>query len=55
MIEQAVSSRRGPERFKEVDMRSWRSFLQHMTTELILLAYLIAWVTVLLVTHVLTK
>lgn len=36
-------------------MRSWRSFLQHMTTELILLAYLIAWVTVLLVTHVLTK
>lgn len=36
-------------------MRSWRNFLQQMTMELILLAYLIAWVAVLLVTHVLTK
>ena len=55
MIEQAGSSRRAPECPKELDMRRWRDFLQQMTTELILLAYVIAWVAVLLVTHVLTK
>ncbi|MDH5320710.1 MAG: DUF3292 domain-containing protein [Nitrospira sp.] len=36
-------------------MRSWRDFLQQMATELFLLAYVIAWVAVLLVTHLLTK
>jgi hypothetical protein len=48
-------ARRAAERLKEGDMRRWRNFLQQMTMELILLAYLIAWVAVLLVTNLLTK
>ena len=36
-------------------MNRWRDFRRSMATELLLLAYLIAWGGVLLVTYVLTK
>ncbi len=36
-------------------MNKWRDFRREMTTELLLLAYVIAWGIALLVTHLLTN
>jgi hypothetical protein len=36
-------------------MHAWRDFRRGMGLELLLLTYVIVWVTVLLVTHMLTK
>lgn len=55
MVERTVSVGRSVDHLREVGMRSWRDFLQQMAAELFLLAYVIAWVAVLLVTHLLTN
>ena len=55
MVEWTVSACKAAGGRREVGMSRWHDFQREMRTELLLLAYVIMWVTVLLVTHMLTR
>jgi hypothetical protein len=55
MDKRTISACKAAGRRREVDMSRWRDFQHEMRTELLLLAYVIAWVIVLFVTHMLTE
>lgn len=55
MVEWTVSACKTAGGRREKVMNRWRDFRRGMRTELLLLAYMIAWVIALLLTHMLTE